>query len=199
MIDSKLRGKVQHLFDIPARLFITLKVPPNAITVCAFVIGILCGVFIAIDRPWIAVFLLWLSGFLDVIDGSVARLSNKSSNLGAYLDLVLDRMVEAAVILGFAFLLPSNYIAYLLFFVAVIFNFSSVIVAGALFKNTGEKIMHYDVGIAERTETFVVFTLMILFNKNVYWILMIFNIIIFLTGIIRFIKIIRQENQNSNK
>jgi len=196
MIDTRLRKKVQYLFDIPARQLVKLKVLPNTITVAAFIVGISSGVLIAVGRPRIAVAFLWLSGFLDVLDGSVARLSDTQTNLGAYLDLVLDRMVEAAVILGCAILLPQHYWAYLLFFVSVLFNFSTVIVAGALFKNTGNKSMHYDVGIAERTETFIVFTLMIIFNQYVYQILMIFNVIIFITGIIRFIKVIRLEKQS---
>jgi len=198
MIDSRVREKVQFLFDIPAKLFVLLKISPNTITAFSFLIGILSGVFIALSYPWIAVLLLWLSGFLYVVDGSVARLTKMSSNLGAYLDLVLDRMVEAAVIIGFAFLSPAHYMAYLLFFVSVIFNFSTVIVAGALFKNSGSKSMHYESGIAERTETFIVFTLMILFSDYLYWILMIFTIIIFITGIMRFFKVIKYEKQNKN-
>lgn len=57
--------------------------------------------------------------------------------------------------------------------------------------------MHYDVGLAERTETFIVFSLMILFQKYTYIILMSFNGIIFLTGFIRFFRIIRNSANES--
>jgi phosphatidylglycerophosphate synthase len=135
--------------------------------------------------------LLWISGLLDVLDGSVARLTGKSSASGAYMDLIFDRMVEAFIILGFTILAPANYIAYILFYISVIFNFTTFIVAGALFKNDSKKSMHYDTGIAERTETFIVFSLMLIFKNHITVILMVFNAIIFLTGIIRFYKVIK--------
>ncbi len=198
MIDSRWRGYFQPAFEALARPFIFLKIHPNAITIGAFIIGVLSGVCIAYGQAVWAIALLWLSGLLDVLDGSVARITGTTSGVGAYMDLILDRMVEAAVILGFAWLLPVNTFAYLLFFVAVIFNFTTFVVAGALFKNIGSKSMHYDAGLAERTETFIVFSLMALFNPYVFYILMSFNMLIFYTGILRFIKVIKYETREEN-
>lgn len=195
MIDTKLRYKFQSVFDKIAKIFIYFKIKPNTITLFAFLIGIASGLFIAFNMLYIAILLLWISGILDVLDGSVARLTKNTSKIGAYMDLIFDRMVEAAIILGFAYLIPSNYFVYLIFFVAVIFNFTTFIVAGSIFQNTGNKSMHYDVGIAERTETFIVFTLMMLFSTYTFYILMAFNIIIFITGIIRFIKVIKYNKE----
>lgn len=195
MIDSKLRGRVQPAFDVTGRIFIWLKMSPDTITILAFVVGVLSGLSLAMGHLIPGVVLLWLSGLLDVLDGTVARLIDKSSKVGAFMDLILDRMVEAAVILGFAYLFPDHMFAYLLFFVAVIFNFTTFMVAGALFENEGGKSMHYDVGIAERTETFIVFTLMAMFPDYLYTILMIFNGIVFLTGMIRFFKVIRYSRE----
>ena len=96
-------------------------------------------------------------------------------------------------------LFRSNYFVYLIFLVAVIFNFTTFIVAGSVFKNTGNKSIHYDVGIAERTETFIVFTLMIIFGNYSSQILMAFNIIIFITGLIRFIKVVRYSKLDDSK
>jgi len=107
------------------------------------------------------------------------------------MDLILDRMVEAAVILAFAWRFPETVYGCLLFFVAVIFNFSTFMVAGALFKNTGKKSFHYDSGLAERTETFLVFTAMALWPEQIMLILMPFNLMIIYTGIRRFIKVVR--------
>lgn len=191
MIDSRLRGNVQPAFDWAGKLFMCYKINPHAITIMAFITGIAAAIGISAGRPYLGIFFLWLSGFFDALDGTVARLSGNSSKIGAYADLVSDRMVEAFVILGFSWFLPSNIYAYLLFFVAVIFNFSTFIVAGALFKNSSHKSMHYDVGIAERTETFIVFTLMALFTSYTFQILMLFNAVIFMTGMIRFFKVIK--------
>ena len=190
MIDTKLRKNVQPVFDNMAKLLIKLRLSPNKITVIAFVIGIFTAIFIGLKWTLPALIALWFSGLLDVLDGSVARLTGQSSEVGAYMDLILDRMVEAGVILGLYHAYPDHTWMYLLFFVAVLFNFTTFIVAGALFKNESKKSMHYDVGIAERTETFIVFTLLILLPKYIFVILLCFNIIIFITGMIRFKRVV---------
>ncbi|MGL5439405.1 MAG: CDP-alcohol phosphatidyltransferase family protein [Filifactoraceae bacterium] len=189
MIDTKVRDKAQPLFNYCAMGFKKLGVSANKVTIAAFIIGILSGVFISMDRYFWGIILLWISGFLDVIDGSLARITKTSSGFGAYMDLIFDRLVESGVILGFFFSLPQNELAYLLFFVAVLFNFTTFIVAGALFENLGEKSIYYDVGIAERTETFIVFTMMMLWPKNSGIILLVFDFVVVLTGLIRFYKI----------
>jgi phosphatidylglycerophosphate synthase len=191
MLDSHLRDKVQPVFDRAAAAVAQLHIQPNTITLGAFVLGVLAGIAAGMGHMLPAAVLLWFSGLLDVLDGSVARMTGRATQAGAYMDLVLDRMVEAAVILGFACLLPEHMFAYLLFFAAVLFNFTTFVVAGALFQNSGDKGMHYDPGLAERTETFIVFTLMMLVPRHVFLILMLFNGIVFLTGILRFVKVIR--------
>lgn len=189
MIDSKLRGNVQPIFNYLAKKMVKIGLTPNAITIIAFVIGIGSAIAIGFGYPILAFILLWISGLLDVLDGSVARLTKSSSSKGAYMDLILDRMVEAGIILGLYHAHPEHAWMYLIFFVAVLFNFTTFIVAGALFNNEGEKSMHYDVGIAERTETFIVFSLLMIFSNYIFPILLIFNSIIFVTGIIRFMKV----------
>lgn len=194
MIDTKLRKYFQPAFALVAKPFILLHIHPDTITLVAFLLGIVSSVFIGLDQVWLPLALLWVSGLLDVLDGTVARETGKSSKIGAYLDLVFDRMVEAAIILAFYFLAPEHALAYLVFFTAVLFNFTTFIIAGALFSNTGSKSMHYDIGLAERTETFIVFTLMLLFQSQITPILMVFNGVIVLTGVIRFVRIIQFNN-----
>jgi archaetidylinositol phosphate synthase len=198
MIDSKFRRPLQPIFDTMGKALVKMHFTPDKITWMAFLIGVLSAFFVALDKTWMAIALLWISGLMDILDGTVARISRKSSLSGAYMDLILDRMVEAGMILGFVFLLPLNHIAYIVFFIAVIFNFSTFVVAGALFKNTGMKSMHYDFGLAERTETFIVFSLMMIFQEKVFVILMTFNLIIFITGFVRFVKVLKHSREEEN-
>ena len=190
MIDSKLRDISQPLFSLAAKPLIAMGIHPDTVTAIAFIIGISSSICLGLGYIALPIGLLWLSGLLDVLDGTIARLTDKSSKIGAYLDMVFDRMVEASVILAFYFIAPEHTLAYLLFFVAVLFNFTTFVIAGALFTNVGNKGMHYDIGLAERTETFIVFTLMMLMQNHITGILMVFNVVIFLTGIIRFIRIV---------
>jgi archaetidylinositol phosphate synthase len=44
--------------------------------------------------------LLLVSGFFDVVDGQVARITGKTSKKGAFLDSVFDKIAEVAIFLG---------------------------------------------------------------------------------------------------
>jgi len=44
--------------------------------------------------------LLLISGFFDIVDGQVARVTGKTSKKGAFLDSVFDKIAEVAIFLG---------------------------------------------------------------------------------------------------
>ncbi len=44
--------------------------------------------------------LLLISGFFDIVDGQVARITKKTSKKGAFLDSMFDKIAEVAVFLG---------------------------------------------------------------------------------------------------
>jgi archaetidylinositol phosphate synthase len=44
--------------------------------------------------------LLLVSGFFDIVDGQVARITGKTSKRGAFLDSVFDKIAEVAIFLG---------------------------------------------------------------------------------------------------
>ncbi len=193
MIDTTARKYVQHAFDKTATFFKLIHLHPNVVTILAFILGIVSCVFLSQGNTINALILLWFSGLFDVLDGTVARLTGKSSSLGAYLDMIFDRLIECFVILAFYFLKPEFALSYFIFFIGMIFNFSTFMLAGNLFKNTGTKSMHYDIGIVERTESFIVFSLMMIFPTFVPYFLNIFNVLMILTGIIRMTKIIKSQ------
>ncbi len=195
MIDSTSRKYVQSGFDGFAKVTRLSKIHPNHITVLGFVVGIGASVAISYGAVLIGLVLLWVSGGLDVLDGTVARLTNRSSTLGAFLDLVFDRVVEGLLILAFYIYMPENAIAYFIFYIGAMFNFSTFMLAGNLFKNEGKKSMHYDSGLVERTEAFIAFSLMMIFSQWSFWILMLFNVLMIMTGIKRMGKIIVHEHR----
>ncbi len=196
MIDTRGRKHVQNAFDNTAKFLKLIHLHPNVITTLAFILGIVSFGFLSFGYTIHALILLWISGLFDVLDGTVARLVGKTSNLGAYLDLVFDRLVECFIILGFYFFMPEFTLSYLIFFIGMMFNFTTFMLAGSLFKNTGNKSMHYDVGIVERTESFVFFSAMMIFPLYVPIILNVFNALMILTGIIRMSKIIKFSSKN---
>lgn len=46
--------------------------------------------------------ILLVSGFFDIVDGSVARITGKTSKKGAFLDSSFDKIAETAIFLGIA-------------------------------------------------------------------------------------------------
>jgi cardiolipin synthase len=74
----------------------------NSITL--FRIALIAPLFwlLTADAGWPAVAVYLAAGLLDVVDGQVARRLNETSRLGAMLDLVGDRLLTFAMVLGLA-------------------------------------------------------------------------------------------------
>ncbi|MBL8095450.1 MAG: CDP-alcohol phosphatidyltransferase family protein, partial [Anaerolineales bacterium] len=81
---------------------IVSRLSPNQVTVLAFVFGLGAAGFAA--AGWtLAALAAWLTNrVLDGLDGTLARKRSAASDLGGYLDIVLDFGVYAAVPLGVA-------------------------------------------------------------------------------------------------
>lgn len=156
--------------------------------------GIAAGGCIYCAHLYIALVLLLFSVLFDVLDGTVARLTNNTQKIGAYYDLIADRMVEAAFIMGFAFLYPQHYLWYLFFFVALLLHFSTFVVAGTLFPNISSKSIHYDKSLVERAEAFIAFSSMLLFPQYIHIILGILSTLVLWCSITRFVRVIEYVN-----
>jgi phosphatidylglycerophosphate synthase len=101
MIDKVLRYPKERVLE-PIALRLLRSVHPNAITVVACAVGIAAAVAVW-QQAYVPALLLWLlNRLLDGLDGAVARLTNKQSDFGGYLDIVLDTVVYAAIPVGLA-------------------------------------------------------------------------------------------------
>ncbi len=189
MIDTKYRKPFQIFFDILGNMLIEIKLTPNKITIIAFILGVFSGVALGLKLPYLALVFMITSGIFDILDGTVARATNQTSDLGGFLDLTFDRVVEGAIVIGFYFFAPQYTLLYLLFFAGAMFNFTTFMLAGIFFKNNGKKSMHYDIGIVERTETFITFGIMMVFPNLAGIVLGAFISLMILTGIIRLYRI----------
>ncbi|WP_203334591.1 CDP-alcohol phosphatidyltransferase family protein [Planococcus beigongshangi] len=161
MLDTHARKHIQPVIEKSADLLLTRGFTADGVTKTAFAIGLSAGVLIYLDQPILALTALWISGFLDVVDGTMAR-KTKPSSWGTLLDISFDRTVEIGVILGLAFRYPGSMWALLLLSVSIIIAMTIFLTVGALSDIQGVKSFYYQAGLAERTETFILFTLMIL-------------------------------------
>ena len=101
MFDAWLRALKDRLFAGVARR-VGGVVHPNVVTLLACAAGLLAA-WAAADRRYPLALLLWaLNRALDGLDGSVARETARASDVGGYLDILLDHVVYAAVPIGLA-------------------------------------------------------------------------------------------------
>jgi len=84
-------------------LFLKLKLSPNTATITSGIFGTLAGLLIYNGNLFMAGLLIIAHQILDIVDGNLARLTKTSSELGAKLDLHLDRVVRASLLLGILF------------------------------------------------------------------------------------------------
>lgn len=187
MLDTHARKWVQPSIEGTARLFLSKGLTANQVTVTAFIIGSVTGLVYYLGFPVMAVLLLWLSGFLDAVDGTMARLT-KPSPFGTVMDVTFDRIVEISVILGVAFLHPDIMWALLLLSVSIIISMTIFLTVGAASEKQGMKSFYYQAGLAERTEGFILFSLMMIFPSIVLWTTLLFFAVELYTGIQRFLE-----------
>jgi CDP-diacylglycerol--glycerol-3-phosphate 3-phosphatidyltransferase len=85
-----------------AKRIAAIGITANTLTIIGLIIGIAAGVCIALGRLKLAGVLILIGGSFDMMDGAVARASNKNTPFGALLDSVVDRYSEGAIFLGLA-------------------------------------------------------------------------------------------------
>lgn len=76
---------------------------------------------IAVGKIYWGVFVLFISQIFDCVDGDLARLTNRVTRYGTYIDRVFDRFVDAAIIMGIVALNPEE--LWLSGFLALVFSF----------------------------------------------------------------------------
>lgn len=187
MLDSRARKYVQPFFSLLARFLIGMGATPNMLTLAALCTGMASAGAFFFGGRWSALALLWISGVLDVLDGSVARIGGKMSPFGALLDLVFDRVVEISFIVAASLRFPHVRLASVLLLSSIIFSFSVFLAVGALAGNSKRnvKAFYYQAGLAERTETFLVFSAVMMWPEGALPAFGIFTAMIVFTGIQR--------------
>lgn len=89
-------------------LLVRRGVSPNAITTFGTVATIIGGGFYARGHILLAGWIVGLSAICDLLDGSVARKSGRTSVFGAFYDSTLDRIADGVVLGGLALFFARN-------------------------------------------------------------------------------------------
>ena len=96
-----LRGAVSRWFEEPVtRSLIKIGVTANIATLIGVALAVTGAVFAAYGEFWIAGIFVIVGATFDMLDGGIARRTNAVGPQGALMDSVLDRVSEAAVLVG---------------------------------------------------------------------------------------------------
>jgi archaetidylinositol phosphate synthase len=110
---NRFREKLVPITTLIGNNFGSLGLSPTYWSMIAFAFAILSSIFFGISTflseqgivfpsQIIASIMLLISGFFDIVDGSVARVSKRATSRGAFLDSNFDKISEALVFIGIA-------------------------------------------------------------------------------------------------
>ncbi len=162
MLDSWLEAspRMRGAQSRAAAILYKAGVRADYATAAGGLLGILSGLAFAWGHNAAGLTALWLSALLDAVDGTIARDFEVSTLFGGVLDLSLDRVVEAAVLLGIVWRRPFLNFAALSVLASWYINITVFLAVGAAL-GAGAKLIRYPPGLVERTEAFVLFTLLV--------------------------------------
>lgn len=108
MLPDWAKSGYLRLVDPVADWLVRRGVHPNTLTVIGTLCTVTGGVIYGTGHIRTAGWFIGLTALFDVLDGTVARRSGRSSTFGAFLDSSLDRLSDGAVMGGLAIFYALN-------------------------------------------------------------------------------------------
>ncbi len=98
---NKARNTAAYQLTRPA-VWLLAKTPvtPNAITWVGFALFVIAAALVVTENLLAAGLMVLFAGLFDMLDGALARRTNRVTRFGAILDSTLDRATEALLLLG---------------------------------------------------------------------------------------------------
>jgi len=150
---NNLRNTLQPILEKIGKVFVSTGLSPNFWTGLGLLFAILSAIIYGLNIEFGVIFgglLLLASGFFDVVDGQVARITGKTSKTGSYLDSMFDKIAEVAIFFG---ILLGGYTQPSVVMLAITL---SLLVSYARAKTDALNIKMQGVGIGERAERLLV-------------------------------------------
>ncbi len=172
MLDRHITPLIKPAVEQIARALAGRGVRADHVTLVAFAIGIVAMICIAIRAYWAAAILILASRLCDALDGAVAR-QTEATDAGGFLDITLDFLFYAGIVLAFAFAAPkTNALPAAVLLMSFVGTTSSFLAFAALAAKRGiasmdypDKSFYFLGGLAEATETLIIFTAMCIWPR----------------------------------
>jgi archaetidylinositol phosphate synthase len=172
---NRFREKLVPITTLIGNNFGSLGLSPTFWSMIAFAFAILSSIFFGLSNlseqgivfpsQVFASIMLLISGFFDIVDGSVARVSKRSTSRGAFLDSNLDKISEALIFIGIAIGGLSSPI------LAMIALSTSILVSYIRARAESLGIELKGVGIGERAERLLILSIcgLIPISGSIQW------------------------------
>lgn len=99
-MNSIRRGGSRYILGPIMPVLVASKLTPNQVTLIGLAIVIAGAAFVGVGRLFLGGVLVLVGSSFDMLDGALARATQRASKKGAFLDSNLDRVSEVAVLLG---------------------------------------------------------------------------------------------------
>ncbi len=176
LVLNNLREVLRPALERMGRGFAATGLSPNFWTFVGFGFALAAAVVYGMGVEFgliIGGILLLVSGFFDMVDGQVARVTGKTSKKGEYLDSMFDKISEVAIFLG---ILVGGYAEPYLVLLAITL---SLLVSYARAKSDLINIKLQGIGIGERAERLLVIAIVGMISLMDYAVL----IVVIIAGI----------------
>jgi len=192
-----------------AELFVKMKIKPNHASFLMLLCSILSFMMLhAFNNLIIFGIFVFITGLMDGVDGTIARLTSKSTKYGAFLDSTLDRVSEiiiyaALVISGLSYYRDLNAFSGVFQILVLMTIFGSLMISYLRSRATNEINADFDIGLFARSERlFTLFIISVIPFSFFYFIgFTVLSLGVISTAIYRYIRYreyFLEQNQTSN-
>jgi phosphatidylglycerophosphate synthase len=171
MLDTRMRAMLRPVLAAAGTRLAAAGVPPDALTAAGWAAGAGACAATAL-HAWPAALGLWLANrLLDGLDGPAARAAGRATEAGAFLDIVADFSVYAGIILGLAIAVPGARLACVALLTAYYISGTAFLALSSLAERRrqhlgDERSLRFIGGLAEGTETVIVYALLFLLPRD---------------------------------
>lgn len=172
MLDARLRPLIDPPLNALGRGLARVGLSANAVTLAGLIPAMGAAWALAERQFLLALALILANRLLDGLDGAVARVRGLT-DFGGFLDIVMDFAFYVAVPLGFALAAPGNLLPALVLVASFTLTGTSFLAFATLAAKRGletaahgRKSFFYNTGLAEGTETILVFVAMCLWPQH---------------------------------
>ena len=191
MLDSRARALLSPVLDAAGQRLAAAGMPPMALTVAGWAAGAGACAATAL-RAWPVALGLWLvNRLLDGLDGPTAR-AGAPTDAGGFLDIVADFSVYAGIILGLAIAVPAARLACVALLTAYYISGTAFLALSSLAERRRQRLgddrsLRFVGGLAEGTETVIVYVLIFLLPQHATVIVWAFTAAVAITAVQRIV------------